>query len=99
MAENDAELARVQMVREHLRQRGRICYGMITGGMICLAAGVAMLVVGLTGDQVVWFQSGSFKITAGGFGTVTMLASVAWDTLHIWRVLRLNLKTLIGTLA
>ena len=51
---------------------------MVVAGVVCLAAGVVMLVVGLSGAQVVWFQSGKFKVTAGGFGAVTMLASVAW---------------------
>ena len=78
MSENVIGLAEVELLRAHLTQRARICYAMVAGGMVCLAAGVAMLVVGLTGDQVVWFQHGNFKITAGGFGAITMLASVAW---------------------
>jgi hypothetical protein len=76
--EYDVELAELQFMREHLAQRARICYGMVAAGVICLAAGAVMLAIGLKGDQVIWFQSGTIKITAGGFGAVTMLASVAW---------------------
>jgi hypothetical protein len=78
MSESDVELAELRFLEAHLTHRARICYAMVAAGIICLAAGVAMLVAGLSGDQVVWFQSGNLKITAGGFGAVTMLASGAW---------------------
>ena len=74
----EVELAEIKFLHSHLTHRARICYAMVGAGVICLAAGVVMLIVGLTGDQVVWFESGNFKITAGGFGAVTMLARVAW---------------------
>jgi len=73
-----------------------ICYAMISAGVLCLAAGVTMLVVGLTGDQVVWFESGAVKITAGGFGAVTMLASVAGDIQHTCLVQRLTFRGFRG---
>lgn len=75
---NDVELAELEFLRAHLTHRAKICYAMVFAGMVCLAAGVAMLIAGLTGGQVVWFQSGGIKVTAGGFGAVTMVASVAW---------------------
>ena len=78
MSEYDGELAEIRFLEAHLRHRARICYAMVAAGIICLGAGVAMLVAGLSGDQMVWFQSGNFKVTAGGFGAVTMVASVAW---------------------
>ncbi len=65
-------------MRAHLRHRALICIGMVAGGVICLLAGIAMLAVGIKGDQIVWLQSGTFKVTAGGFGALTMAASVAW---------------------
>ena len=68
----------IRMLRDHLSQRAMLCYAMVFGGLVCLLAGAAMLVVGLSGDQVIWFQTTSLKVTAGGFGAVTMLASVAW---------------------
>ncbi|MNO77736.1 hypothetical protein D3C76_688550 [compost metagenome] len=37
-----------------------------------------MLYVGVAGDQVIWFESQSIKVTAGGFGAITMLASITW---------------------
>jgi len=78
MSDNDVKLAEIRFLDAHLRQRARICYAMVAAGIFCLGAGVAMLVAGLSGDQVVWFQSGELKVTAGGFGAVTMVASVAW---------------------
>ncbi len=78
MSDSDVELAEIRFLEAHLAHRARICYAMVTAGIVCLGAGVAMLIAGLTGDQVVWFQSSNFKVTAGGFGAVTMLASVAW---------------------
>ena len=78
MSENEVDLAEIRLLAIHLAHRARICYAMVGAGIICLGAGVAMLVAGLSGDQVVWFQSGNLKITAGGFGAVTMVASVAW---------------------
>lgn len=62
----------------HLKQRAAICYAMVAGGVITLFSGVAMLSVGISGDQMVWFESHSIKVTAGGFGAITMLASVLW---------------------
>lgn len=78
MSEHEVELAEIQFLEAHLRHRARICYAMVGAGIICLGAGVAMLIAGLSGDQVIWFQSGNLKVTAGGFGAVTMVASVAW---------------------
>ena len=78
MNDKDVQLAEIEFLNSHLTHRARICYAMVTAGVICLGAGVAMLAAGLSGDQVVWLQSGTFKITAGGFGAVTMVASVAW---------------------
>jgi hypothetical protein len=78
MSEEEYKVAEIEFLRAHLQQRAVICYSMIAAGVVCLAAGIVMLVVGLRGDQVIWFQQGNFKITAGGFGAVTMLASVAW---------------------
>ena len=75
---NEVELAELKFLGAYVTHRARICYAMVFAGIVCLGAGVAMLVTGLTGDQVVWFETGSLKITAGGFGAVTMLASVAW---------------------
>jgi hypothetical protein len=72
------DLAEIRLLETHLTQCARICYAMIGAGVICLFAGVVMLIIGVTGDQVVWFDSGQFKITAGGFGAVTMCTSVAW---------------------
>ena len=78
MRDKDVQLAEIEFLSSHLRHRARICYGMVAAGVISLCAGVAMLVAGLTGDQLVWFQYSGFKITAGGLGAVTMVASVAW---------------------
>jgi hypothetical protein len=78
VAEIDYKVAEIHFLEAHLRHRAVICLSMVVAGIICLAAGIAMLVVGLRGDQVIWFQSGNLKVTAGGFGAVTMLASVAW---------------------
>jgi len=76
--QHDYDLARLKLFEIHLRHRANICYLMIGSSVTCLVAGVLMLVVGLTTEQVVWFESGELKVTAGGFGAVTMLASVAW---------------------
>ena len=78
MSESDVELAELRFLEAHLQHRARICYAMVAAGMVCLVAGVVMLIVGLTGDQVVWVRTGNLKITTGGGGAVTMLASVAW---------------------
>jgi hypothetical protein len=56
--EYDVQVAEQAMFREHLQQRARICYAMVAGGMVCLVAGVSMLIAGLSGDQVVWLQTG-----------------------------------------
>jgi hypothetical protein len=75
---NDVALAEIQFMRAHLKHRAILCIGMVAGGVICLVAGVVMLAVGLKGSQVVWLQSATLKVTAGGFGALTLLASVAW---------------------
>ena len=79
MSANDyVAIAEIQFITAHLKQRALICIGMVGGGVICLLAGIVMLAIGLQGDQVAWLQSGSLKVTAGGFGALTMAASVAW---------------------
>lgn len=78
MEKESVALAEVNMFLMHLQQRAVICYSMVAGGVITLFAGVVMLCVGLTGDQVVWLESSTTKITAGGFGAITMLASLSW---------------------
>lgn len=77
-ADNDVALAEIQFMRAHLKHRALLCIGMVAGGVISLVAGVVMLVVGLKGNQVVWVQSGTLRVTAGGFGALTLIASVAW---------------------
>ena len=66
MSESDVELAELRFLEAHLQHRARICYAMVAAGMVCLVAGVVMLIVGLTGDQVVWVRTGNLKITTGG---------------------------------
>ncbi|TFY85527.1 hypothetical protein DYL61_29425 [Pseudomonas nabeulensis] len=78
MERESVALAEVNLFMMHLKQRALICYTLVTGGMITLIAGIVMLCVGVTGDQVVWLESPTIKITAGGFGAITMLASLSW---------------------
>lgn len=78
MERKKVALAEVNLFGMHLKQRALICYSMVAGGMITLIAGIVMLCVGVAGDQMVWLESSSIKITAGGFGAITMLASLAW---------------------
>lgn len=78
MKKNSVALAEVSLFQMHLKRRAAICYAMVAGGVITLFSGVAMLSVGISGDQMVWFESHSIKVTAGGFGAITMLASVLW---------------------
>lgn len=77
-SDRDIQLAELKFMHDHLTSRARICYLMIAASVTCLCAGIVMLIVGLTGNQSIWFESGTMKITAGGFGAVTLLASVAW---------------------
>lgn len=51
---------------------------MVFAGIGTLIAGIAMLYVGISGEQTVWLESESIKVTAGGFGAITMTASVFW---------------------
>jgi hypothetical protein len=78
MERKKVALAEVNLFLMHLKQRALICYSMVAGGMITLIAGIVMLFVGVAGEQVIWFESPSIKITAGGFGAITMLASLTW---------------------
>ena len=75
---NNVAIAEIQLMRTHLKHRALLCIGMLSGGVICLLVGVVMLAIGLKGDQVAWLQLGTLKVTAGGFGALTMAASVAW---------------------
>lgn len=77
-SEREVELAEIGFMTSHLSQRAHICYWMIAGGIITLAAGVVMLVAGLTGSQVAWIDYHGVKVNAGGLAAVTMLASTAW---------------------
>jgi membrane protein YdbS with pleckstrin-like domain len=74
----DIQLAEIKFMHDHLTSRARICYTMVAASVTCLCAGIVMLIVGVTGNQSIWFESDKIKITAGGFGAVTLLASVAW---------------------
>jgi hypothetical protein len=76
--DNNVAIAEIQFMRAYLKHRVVMCIGMVSGGVICLLAGMVMLAVGLKGDQIVWLQFGTLKVTAGGFGALTMAASVAW---------------------
>lgn len=78
MERESVALAEVNMFLVHLKQRSVICYSMVAGGVVTLLAGIVMLWVGVAGDQVVWFETSTTKITAGGFGAITMLASLTW---------------------
>lgn len=78
MERKKVALAEVNLFLMHLKQRALICHSMVAGGMITLIAGIVMLFVGVAGEQVIWFESPSIKITAGGFGAITMLASLTW---------------------
>ncbi|MEH6415550.1 hypothetical protein [Pseudomonas sp. CGJS7] len=71
-------MAEVNFFLMHLKQRALICDFMVASGMITLIAGIVMLLVGVAGDQVIWFESQSIKVTAGGFGAITMLTSMTW---------------------
>jgi hypothetical protein len=94
MSESDVELAELRFLEAHLQHRARICYAMVAAGMVCLVAGVVMLVVGLTGDQVVWVQSGNLKITAGG-----LVQSPCWQAWHGgMSPIDLDLKSIIPVL-
>jgi len=72
------QIAELKFMHGHLTSRARICYLMIGASVTCLVAGVVMLIIGITGNQSIWLESSSLKVTAGGFGAVTLLASVAW---------------------
>lgn len=78
MEHNNVALAEIQLFQMHLKQRAIICYFMVFAALGTLLAGVVMLYVGIAGDQIIWFESKSIKITAGGFGAITMTASVLW---------------------
>ncbi|MBC3487125.1 hypothetical protein HU750_15745 [Pseudomonas sp. SWRI50] len=78
MERESVALAEVNFFLMHLKQRALICYFMVASGMITLIAGIVMLFVGVTGDQVIWLESQSIKVTAGGFGAITMLTSLTW---------------------
>ena len=75
---NDVAIAEIRFIQAHLKYRALICVGMVANGIICLLAGIAMLAIGLKSDQIAWLQFGTLKITAGGFGALTMGGSVAW---------------------
>ncbi|WP_372028371.1 hypothetical protein [Pseudomonas kurunegalensis] len=78
MERENVALAEINFFLMHLKQRAVICYSMVASGMITLIAGIVMLCVGVSGDQVIWFESQSIKVTAGGFGAITLLASITW---------------------
>lgn len=78
MERENVALAEINFFLMHLKQRAVICYSMVASGMITLIAGIVMLCVGVAGDQVIWFESQSIKVTAGGFGAITLLASITW---------------------
>ncbi|WP_438465944.1 hypothetical protein [Marinomonas sp. PE14-40] len=78
MENNNIALAEIQLFQIHLKQRAIICYSMVFAAFGTLLAGIVMLYVGTAGDQIVWLESKSLKVTAGGFGAITMTASVLW---------------------
>jgi hypothetical protein len=47
--EDDFRVAELQFLNTHLTQRFIICCGMVAAGVICLVAGVIMLIVGSSG--------------------------------------------------
>lgn len=65
----------------HLRQRAWICGGMIIAGVMCLIAGGLMLLAGGGNPSNLWIETDQIKLTAQGFGAVTMGASVLWGFL------------------
>ena len=66
---------------EVIRARTRICQQMIAMSVVCLVAGIAMIIIGVAHDQSVWFRHGNTEIYAGGFGAVTLAASLLWGVL------------------
>lgn len=78
MENDNVVLAEVRLFELHLKQRANICYLMVFSGIGTLISGIVMLYVGISGDQIIWLESESIKVTAGGFGAITMTASVFW---------------------
>lgn len=67
-------------IKSHLRERAIISIVLVVGGVLSLVAGGVLVAQGIA-DESVWFEGGGYKITAKGFGAITLLSGAVWGLL------------------
>lgn len=75
---SDVQIARAEVLRSAVWARVIVCVTITIGGMLCLAAGIGMVVVGLSNDQAFSCVSEAQKVKVAGIGAISMVASAMW---------------------
>ena len=75
---SDVQIARAEVLRSAVWARVIVCVTIAIGGMLCLAAGIGMVVVGLSNDQAFSCVSEAQKVKVAGIGAISMVASAVW---------------------
>jgi hypothetical protein len=67
-------------IKSHLRERAIISIVLVIGGVLSLVAGGVLVAQGVASDSI-WFEGAGYKVTAKGFGAITLLSGVVWGVL------------------
>src|SRR6188508_3082858 len=67
-------------IQSHLRERAIISIVLVVGGVLSLVAGAFIVAQGVA-DESVWLEGAGYKVTAKGFGAITLLSGAVWGVL------------------